>query len=251
MGTGFSIAARRLPRWARPVLAVPIVSLVAAALALLSAMARAGDYDAAVDAAHGGDYVAALAEFRVLAKHGDPRGENGLGVLYANGLGVPRDDDLAVEWYRKAANQGYRAAQNNLGEMYLQGRGVERDYATAKYWFTEAASRGDSDAQKNLGLIYYEGWGTPQDPGEAMKWFERAAKHGNAAAQANLAHLFRTGDGVPRNYVMAYAWYGVSAAGGHPMAPQYRDSVAVFLTPRELEDARRLARDLYTEYGSR
>ena len=37
-----------------------------------------------------------------------------LGELYANGRGVVQDDEIAVEWFRKAARQGDAAAQNEL-----------------------------------------------------------------------------------------------------------------------------------------
>ncbi|MDX2313045.1 MAG: sel1 repeat family protein, partial [Gammaproteobacteria bacterium] len=73
----------------------------------------------------------------------------------------------------------------------------------------------------------------------------------NAAGQANVGHLFRTGDGVGRDYLMAFAWYGVAAAGNYRGAPQYRDSVAEYLTSEELDAARDLARELFIKYGSK
>ena len=35
-----------------------------------------------------------------------------LGLIYANGDGVPEDDAEAVRWYRLAAEQGHASAQN-------------------------------------------------------------------------------------------------------------------------------------------
>jgi TPR repeat protein len=63
--------------------------------------------------------------------------------------------------------------------------------------------------------------------------------------------MFRTGDGVGRDYLMAYAWYGVAAAGGYQGAPQFRDTVAQYLTSRELQAGRDLARELFIKYGSK
>ncbi|MSR43556.1 MAG: hypothetical protein EXS19_05920, partial [Pedosphaera sp.] len=37
---------------------------------------------------------------------GDASAQYNLGVMYANGLGVPKDEVEAVKWYRKAADQG-------------------------------------------------------------------------------------------------------------------------------------------------
>jgi TPR repeat protein len=50
-----------------------------------------------------------------LAEQGDAEAQFNLGVMYANGEGVPKDDVEAVKWYRKSAEQGYALAQFNLG----------------------------------------------------------------------------------------------------------------------------------------
>ena len=40
--------------------------------------------------------------------------------------GVPQDYAEAVKWYRKGADQGYARAQHNLGVVYAEGHGVPR-----------------------------------------------------------------------------------------------------------------------------
>ena len=55
-----------------------------------------------------------------LADQGDAFAQYDLGVMYANGQGVPQDYAQAVAWYRKAADQGNAAAQTNLGVMYAR-----------------------------------------------------------------------------------------------------------------------------------
>ena len=42
-----------------------------------------------------------------------------------NGLGVTRNVDEAVKWYRKAAEQGLAEAQNNLERLGQGSRSVE------------------------------------------------------------------------------------------------------------------------------
>jgi TPR repeat protein len=74
-----------------------------------------------------GEFAAALRELQPLIDAGDPFAQNVLGVMYAKGQGVAKDDRLAVEWYRKAAEQGDADAQTNLGFMYANGRGVAKD----------------------------------------------------------------------------------------------------------------------------
>ena len=42
------------------------------------------------------------------AEQGDAEAQYNLGVMYANGDGLPEDDAEAVRWYRMAAEQGIR-----------------------------------------------------------------------------------------------------------------------------------------------
>ena len=66
---------------------VLILTLMVIMSVVATAAVRGADYDAALSAANKRDYVAAAQEFQRLADAGDARGENGLGVLHANGLG--------------------------------------------------------------------------------------------------------------------------------------------------------------------
>jgi TPR repeat protein len=50
----------------------------------------------------------------------------------------------AVRWYRLAADQRDAEAQNNLGMMYADGRGVPQDYREAVKWYRLAADQGNS-----------------------------------------------------------------------------------------------------------
>lgn len=47
--------------------------------------------------------------------------------MYANGRGVVRDQERAVQHY-ELAGQGHTVAQYNLGVAYLHGTGVLRNY---------------------------------------------------------------------------------------------------------------------------
>ena len=140
-----------------------------------------------------------------------------------------------------------RSAEKNLGELYAEGVGVPRDDTMALHWFRLAAAKGDPEAQLSLGLLHAEGRGVTRDYAVAMDWFRLSAMQGNAEAQANIGHLHRAGYGVARNYVLAYAWYGVAAASGFEMGPELRESVAEYLTPAQLEQGRSTARRIWKE----
>lgn len=83
------------------------------------------------------------------AEQGHAAAQYNLGVMYANGQGVPQDDKEAVKWYTRAAEQGYADAQYNLGVMYGRGDGVPEDYVQAYKWFNLAAAQGIEMAKDN------------------------------------------------------------------------------------------------------
>ena len=85
---------------------------------------------------------------RQAAEQGDATAQYNLGVMYANGRGVPKDDTEAVRWYRLAAEQGQADAQYGLGIMYATGRGVLKDSVLAHMWSNIASANGDEAARK-------------------------------------------------------------------------------------------------------
>jgi TPR repeat protein len=95
------------------------------------------------------------------------------------------DDATALRLWRPLADQGGNAiAQYNLGLMYAQGRGVPENQAEALKWFRLAADRGNIDAQTRLGLMYRFGQAVPQDYVRAHMWFSLAAVQGGVSGQA-------------------------------------------------------------------
>ena len=68
-----------------------------------------------------GEYARAYDEWLPLARAGNAAAQRNIGQLYRLGLGVPRDLNVAANWYRLAARQGLARAQSNLAAMYLRG----------------------------------------------------------------------------------------------------------------------------------
>ena len=161
-----------------------------------------------------GDYPAAFATLSRLAKEGNAIAQFYLGVMYAQGQGVPQDYAQALAWFRQAAAQGVAMAQYNLGEMYDNGQGVPQDNAQALAWYRKAAAQGNASGQSNLGVMYEDGQGVPQDYAQALAWFRQAAAQGDAAAQYNLGFMYANGQGVPQDYLQAATWWRKAAAQG-------------------------------------
>ena len=193
-----------------------------------------------------------LSVLKQLAEQGHADAQLSLGDMYANGIGVPRDDDRALQWYAKAARQshkvnlsvlkqlaeqGHADAQFRLGDRYKEGKGVPRDGGRARQWYTKAAAtfkkaaeQGDADAQFSLGDMYKKGKGVPRDDDMACQWYAEAAaqghdaglnalkqlaEQGDAAAQYHLGTIYKEGKGVLRSDDMACQWYAKAAAQGH------------------------------------
>jgi TPR repeat protein len=174
--------------------------------------ASAGPYDDGVAAYQRGDFAAALKFWRPLAEQGIPQAQNVLGTMYNNGQGVPQDHAEAGNLWRLAAAQGLAAAQFNLGTLFANGRGVPQNDAEAVNWYRKSAEQGYTLAQYNIGLMYYSGRSVSQDK------------------------------------VQAYMWLTLAAKRGAKFAERVRDISASQMTPDQIAEAQRLAREWTEEH---
>ena len=179
----------------------------ALAVIIMAGVAVAGPYEDGMEAFNGKDYAKAAKMYRAAADKGDARAQYSLGHMYHWGLGMPRNNTKAVGLFRKAAEQGNAPAQFNLGFMYAEGQGVAQDYGAAAKWYGEAAEQGFSRAQWLLGFLY------------------------------------RDGRGVSQDRVQAHMWFSLAAASGSKFARISRDRMAVHMTPAQIAEAQRMARD--------
>ena len=185
-----------------------------AGLAMAVGLSSPPNADAAYAALDKRNYNSALALARPLADAGDARAQSLVGQLYYRGRGVNRDDYQAANWFRRAAEQGEAAAQLYLGNMYAEGQGVPQDSAEAATWYRRAADQGFAQAQYNLGLWYANGEGGEQDNVTAHIWFNLAA-----------------------------ARFPTTDARNRDLAVHNRDVIASRMTPAQLAEAQRLARE--------
>lgn len=145
------------------------LSLIAA-LVVIATGAAAGPLEDGIAAYNRGDPKAALKLWQPLAEAGNPDAQVNIGVLHANGEGVPQSYSEAMIWYRKAADQGDVFALNNLGLMYMRGQGVTPSDSMAVQLYRQAAEENFAPAQFNLATMYAQGRGVEKDRAEAYKW---------------------------------------------------------------------------------
>ena len=68
--------------------------------------------------------------------------------MYAEGKGVPKNEETAVKWFKLAAEQGNAYAQGLLGARYAEGKGVIPDWVYVHMWENLAASNGNENGAK-------------------------------------------------------------------------------------------------------
>ena len=122
-----------------------------------------------------------------------------------------------------------------------------KDYPTALRLFRSLADQGNAVAQQRVGLMYESGQSVQRDYAEAVKWYRRAAAQGSASGQWLLASMYEVGSGVPQDYVQAYMWCNLSAAQGFQLAKYRRAELEKVMTPAQIAEAQKLAREWRAE----
>jgi len=122
-----------------------------------------------------------------------------------------------------------------------------KKYQKAFEIFKAFAEQGNVDGQYNLGVMYGKGQGVPQDYAKAAKWYRKAAEQGNVDGQYNLGLMYDIGQGVPQDYVQAHKWVNLSVSRSqgtaHEEAVQNRDWLEIKMTPAQVAEAQKLARE--------
>jgi TPR repeat protein len=171
------------------------------------------------------------------ALRGDPRCQVALGNLYRSGVGVPRDPQKALQWYRRAAEQGHDAAQyelgearaqNHLGRAYELGRGVHSDVGQAAQWYGKAAAQGYPPGQANLGRLYLRGRGVKRNLARAAELLQQSAARGDPEALFHLGWMYEKGVGKPRDLREAALLYR-QALADHTLQAGRREAATAFL----------------------
>lgn len=156
------------------------------AMTPLKRSADAGHIDAQVLLAYILDYSEfdedAIAYYRKAAEKGSADGQFGLGVMIANGDGVPKKDPIeGRRWIKLAAEQGHKMAIGVMAQAYLTGQlgltEAERSNEETLHWVRLAAEQDNLPAIDALVRAYREGsLGLSADPAKATDLEAKAKK---------------------------------------------------------------------------
>ena len=109
-----------------------------------------GDYSTCISMcmpdAEKGDPVAQFCVGRLSAEGGYAPAQFNLGVMHANGWGVPMDDVEAARLYALSAEQGFLPGINGIAYVKSRGIGIPKDVIEGYMWYDVAAQLGDYEA---------------------------------------------------------------------------------------------------------
>jgi len=95
-----------------------------------------------------GDLRSAFRLMKEAAKLGAYAAKNNIGYFYDVGIGVKRNRDQAMYWYRKSFREGGLGAAN-IGTIYRD----EMKTSLALHWFNKAVELGDIDANLEVAKL--------------------------------------------------------------------------------------------------
>ncbi|MEL6946873.1 MAG: tetratricopeptide repeat protein [Pseudomonadota bacterium] len=131
-----------------------MVLATAIAWAVVSPAAANSSLEKARDLMEASKFVEARQALMPLARSGNADAEELIGVMYALGLGVEKDDRRAFEWYLRSSLKGHPGAQSGIGWYYEVGRGLPApDKVRAYLWYALSAIGGDVDAPDSLASL--------------------------------------------------------------------------------------------------
>ena len=137
--------------------------------------------------------VPASLELLVKASQSNGRAAWLIGSFYEKGENEPKNMENALFWYERGAELDDPNACNRLGIWYATGNVVEKDETKAFGLIYTSADQGHPDARYNLAVLYHNGQGTPKNDSEAFTWLEKSAASGHKPAAIALAHVYGCG----------------------------------------------------------
>ena len=87
------------------------------------------------------------------------------------------------------------------------------------------------------------------DYATALEEWLPLAEGGNANAQYHLGFMYAVGQGVPKDNIEAHMWLSLAAAKEDAVARMTRDKLAGLMTPADISESQRLAREWLEEHG--
>jgi TPR repeat protein len=156
------------------------------------------------------------------AEKGNARAQYDLGLMYANGNGVPKNEKLALMWFNRAAQNNFSKSSTvkKVVRTRVQApKGLITKGTSQKFKFAKkAAAKGNSRAQFDLAMMYSKGEGVRKNEQLAFNFFHKAARNNSVEAKFQMGLNFAQGRGVKKQAQLAKYWFKLAAKAGHSTA---------------------------------
>jgi TPR repeat protein len=181
------------------------------------------------------DEKAAAALYLEAAENWNHEGRINYAQCCQHGIGVEKDMEQAIRWYRLAAVGGNPEAQFLLGCIYLEPDNFDPQKAAGWLKLASKSSTGvaasadmmlrtcdlipeDTPVAWKQALEYWDKYQACYDVGQdaqALEYLQEAAQLGHAEAQCELGTRLYFGQGFPRDPHKAVSWFLRSANQGY------------------------------------
>ncbi len=147
-------------------------------------------FELAVEAEEKSELELAFNLFLMSAELKNAKAQYRVGLYYAQGMGVERNEETAVEWYQRAAESKNADAIIALGNAYREGKGVLKDDNKCLQYYTQAADLGDARAIYILADCYFNGDIAERDVPRAVRLYQKSALQAYPAAVIKINKIF-------------------------------------------------------------
>lgn len=130
-----------------------------------------------------------------------------IGRMFLRGELMEQSFEKAAVWFRRGVGVGNAFSQYQMGLLYRDGLGVPKDEYRAATYFTAAADEDLPSAQSALAVLFLD----QGDVQTAVRYFEFAQRHVNMEAYYYLAEIANKGITGDRHCGLATAFYKVVA----------------------------------------
>lgn len=157
----------------------------------------------------------AIAAWRKASDKGSTSAMVELGVAYATGAGVAKDEAAAGKLFERAAQGGNPRGVSNLAALSgKSGVAAPADAARSRGLLAKAAET-NAEAQYQLGIMLADGVGGPKDDAGARSLFEKAAAQDHPGALERMGYFAQSGRGGAQDSSAAKTYYEKAAALGN------------------------------------
>ncbi|MDX2143015.1 MAG: hypothetical protein SFV19_06650 [Rhodospirillaceae bacterium] len=137
------------------------------------------------------------------------------------------ETELAIAALEQAADEGLSAAQAELGEVYAQGLYVDRNLDLAKHWFLKSVRNNERERLHEISCFLLD-YGDASEQREAARYLTDLAEANKLDSQVVMIKLFDLGIGVKADSIQRERWRNraITTVRRHldPVAVAHRDA---------------------------